>query len=152
MLRLISAALLALGLTSSALADGKVYVPLPDMSPYEADHEAADLFLRDLYRGLVLASNCPNTSLSDEEHSLLTDGFDLLAYGVLHLSVDDVVERYEGPAFSALDAPNACDDAPGLKANLIDFLISLGGSLTPLPDQDQAYREWRELMDRIQPY
>lgn len=150
MSRFIFAALMTLA-AAPALADGKVYVTLPDMTPYEIDHEAADRFLGDAYRGLVLSSNCQNSWLTAEEHSLLTDGFDLLAYGVLKLSVDEVVSRYEKPAFAALDTPGACDEAPELKAALLEHLQDMGGSLEPLPDQEAAYHEWRALMDSIQP-
>ena len=143
--------LLSLPLAAPALADGKIFVPLPDMSDIGRDPVAADLLLRDLYRAMVLSQNCPGASLSGEEHSLISDGFDLLAYGALNLSTDEVISRYEKPAFDLVDQPGGCDNEAGLKADVLAVLQQAGGSLTALPDQERGYQDWRALMDQIRP-
>ncbi|MBJ2151289.1 hypothetical protein [Paracoccus sp. IB05] len=148
---LTAAVTLGLGATA-ALADGKVYITLPDMSGIAQDPVAADRLLSDMQNTLVLSQNCPEASLSDEEHSLLTDGFDLLAYGELKLDTDGIIAKYETPAFDLLDNSTlACSEEPELKARTIATLIEAGGDLTPLPDQEKAYLDWRALMDQIRP-
>ncbi|NPD17102.1 hypothetical protein HOY34_18065 [Xinfangfangia sp. D13-10-4-6] len=136
---------------TAALADGKVYVTLPDMAVFAKDPVVADRMLRNLYNATVLSVNCPGASLSDAEHSLLTDSFDLLAYGELKLSTDELISRYEGPAFAQLDDPDACIEEADLKEQMLNDLRDAGGSTVPLADQEQAYHDWRALMDAIRP-
>ncbi len=152
MKRILLTAALSLSLgAGAALADGKVYITLPDMSGIAQDKAASDLLLADIYKTMVLSQNCPGTSLSGEEHSLLSDGFDLLAWE-LELSMDETIEKYEKPAFALLDSgDDACSEEPELKARTIATLLKAGGDLTPLPDQEKAYHEWRSLMDAIRP-
>lgn len=148
----LTAFLLAASGATAALADGKVYITLPDMAGAAQDPVAADRLLADMENTLVLSQNCPGASLSDAEHSLLTDGFDLLAYGELKLDTDTVIAKYEKPAFDLLDSNSgACDGEPELKARTIATLLAAGGDLTPLPDQEKAHLEWRALMDEIRP-
>ncbi|WP_157971133.1 hypothetical protein [Pseudogemmobacter bohemicus] len=153
MKRIFLAAGLITGLgATAALADGKVYITLPDMSGFAQDPATADQLLRDMENTLVLSQNCPGSSLSDAEHSLLTDGFDLLAYGALKLDTDSIIAKYEVPAFAQLDnAAATCPGEAALKARTIATLLEAGADLTPLPDQEKAYLEWRALMDSIRP-
>lgn len=145
------ALLFSLPLTAPVLADGKIYVPLPDMSAIGRDPVAADRLLRDLYSALVLSQNCPGASLTGEAHSLISDSFDLLAYGELKLSTDVIISRYEKPAFDLMDQPGGCDNEAVLKAGVLAVLQQAGGSLTALPDQERGYQDWRALMDQITP-
>ena len=147
------AALALLLCAGQAHADGKIYVPLPSMTSVAEDPDAARDFLAEMYITLVINSNCFGASLSDPEHSLLTDSFDLLAYGEMAMSTDDIVETFEKPAFAYLDnaEANPCGAATERKEAVLSRLIGLGGSLTPLPDQEKAYAEWRVLMDSIRP-
>ena len=125
-------------LASPALADGKIYVQLPDLSGITGAE--AEAFLSEVVLANVVSSNCAGYEITDEEWSLLTDSADILAREQLRLSVDDYDSLYYGPAFEALDRPETCDQAgPGIQPT-IDRLVELGGSREALPDQDAAYQ------------
>ncbi|MGB3336314.1 MAG: hypothetical protein WBA73_03960 [Devosia sp.] len=120
-----------------ALADGKIYVQLPDLSGFSSAE--AESFLDQVVLANVVSSNCPDFAVSDEEWSLLTDSADILAREQLRLSVEDYDSQYYGPAFSALDVAEACAmHGPDVQP-VIDRLVELGGSREALPDQDKAY-------------
>lgn len=124
-------------LATPALADGKIYVQLPDLSGLTGAE--AEAFLSEVVLANVVSSNCPDFTITDEEWSLLTDSADILAREQLGLSVDDYDSQFYGPAFDALDRPETCAEAgPGVQPTL-DRLVELGGSREPLPDQDAAY-------------
>ena len=125
-------------LAGPALADGKIYVQLPDLSGITGAE--AEAFLSEVVLANVVSSNCAGYEITDEEWSLLTDSADILARGQLGLSVDDYDSLYYGPAFDALDRPETCNQAgPGVQPT-IDRLVELGGSREALPDQDAAYQ------------
>jgi hypothetical protein len=129
-------------LANPALADGKIYVQLPDLSGITGAE--AEAFLSEVVLANVVSSNCAGYEITDEEWSLLTDSADILARGQLGLSVDDYDSLYYGPAFAALDRPETCDQAgPGVQPT-IDRLVELGGSREALPDQDAAYQAEQE--------
>ena len=131
-----------------ALADGKVFVQLPDLSSYSGTQ--AEDFLRRVVLANVVSSNCAGFGISDAEWSLLTDSADLLAYGRLRLDTDSYDDAFYGPAFDALDAPGTCEThGPDVEA-VLEELVRHGGAREPLPDQEGAYEEWRALMDRLQ--
>jgi len=124
-------------LATPALADGKIYVQLPDLSGLTGAE--AEAFLSEVVLANVVSSNCPGFEITEEEWSLLTDSADILARAQLRLGVDDYDSRFYGPAFDALDRPETCAQAgPGVQPT-IDRLVELGGSRTALPDQDAAY-------------
>jgi hypothetical protein len=124
-------------LATPVLADGKIYVQLPDLSGLSGAE--AEAFLSEVVLANVVSSNCPDFAITDEEWSLLTDSADILAREQLRLSVDDYDSQYYGPAFDALDRPETCAEAgPGVQPT-IDRLVELGGSREALPDQDAAY-------------
>ena len=124
-------------LVTPALADGKIYVQLPDLSGITGAE--AEAFLSEVVLANVVSSNCPGFEITEEEWSLLTDSADILARAQLRLSVDDYDSQFYGPAFAALDRPETCAQAgPGVQPT-IDRLVELGGSRTALPDQDAAY-------------
>lgn len=144
---MVAALLLAAGMPH-AVADGKVFVQLPDLSAYTG--EEAEDFLYRVVLSNVVSSNCTGYEISEGEWSLLTDSADLLAYGQLKLSGGDYDDRFYKPAFDALDEAGTCDiEGPGVDT-VLNELIAHGGSPEPLPDQDAAYEEWRVLMDRLQ--
>lgn len=125
-------------LASPALADGKIYVQLPDLSGITGAE--AEAFLSEVVLANVVSSNCAGYEITEEEWSLLTDSADILAREQLRLSVDDYDSLYYGPAFEALDRPETCEQAgPGVQPT-IDRLVELGGSREALPDQDAAYQ------------
>lgn len=129
-------------LAGPALADGKIYVQLPDLSGITGAE--AEAFLSEVVLANVVSSNCAGYEITDEEWSLLTDSADILAREQLRLSVDDYDSLYYGPAFEALDRPETCDQAgPGVQPT-IDRLVELGGSREALPDQDAAYQAEQE--------
>ena len=131
------AAGLCLALAIPALADGKIYVQLPDLSG--VSREAAEALLSEVVLANVVSSNCPEFSVKDEEWSLLVDSADILAREQLRLSIDDYDSQFYGPAFGALDKPETCETAgPKVQATL-DRLVELGGSREALPDQNAAY-------------
>lgn len=128
---------LCLALSGPALADGKIYVQLPDLSGVSG--EAAEAMLSEVVLANVVSSNCPAFSVTDEEWSLLVDSADILAREQLRLSIDDYDSRFYGPAFAALDKPDACETAGPQVQPTLDRLVELGGSRDALPDQAAAY-------------
>jgi hypothetical protein len=138
MKRLLAATALCLALANPALADGKIYVQLPDLSDWKG--EEAEIFLAEVVLANVVSSNCPGFEITDEEWSLLTDSADLLARGQLGLSVGDYDDQYYSPAFDALDDPDTCAEAGPEVQITIDKLVAMGGSREALPDQDAAYQ------------
>ena len=125
-------------LAGPALADGKIYVQLPDLSGITGSE--AEAFLSEVVLANVVSSNCAGYEITGEEWSLLTDSADILARGQLGLSVADYDSQYYAPAFAALDRPETCDQAgPGVQPT-IDRLVELGGSREALADQDAAYQ------------
>lgn len=130
-----------------ALADGKIYVQLPDLSSY-TDHRAEE-FLESVVLANVVSSNCPGYEITEEEWSLLTDSADLLAYGQLKLSTDSYDELFYKPAFDALDLPGTCEKEGPAVEQVLSELVAQGGSREALPDQEAAYEEWRTMMDRL---
>lgn len=140
--RFYAATALCFALTAPALADGKIYVQLPDLSSYQGQ-EAED-FLHEVVLANVVSSNCTGAEISDEEWSLLTDSADILAHQ-LGLSTDVYDEQYYGPAFDALDQNETCYvESPNVPV-IIDKLVALGGSTVALPDQDQAYEDYQAM-------
>lgn len=138
MKRLLAILATTLVLTIPVLADGKIYVQMPDLSGI--DGAEAEKFLGEVVLANVISSNCPDFAVTDEEWSLLTDSADILARGQLGLSVDDYDSQYYGPAFAALDKADACATHGPDVQPVIDRLIELGGSREALPDQDAAYQ------------
>ena len=138
MKRLFAILATSLVLTVPVLADGKIYVQLPDLS--EIGGAEAESLLSQVVLANVISSNCPDFAVSDEEWSLLTDSADILARGQLRLSVDDYDNQYYGPAFATLDKADACATYGPDVQPTIDKLVELGGSRTALPDQDAAYQ------------
>jgi hypothetical protein len=132
-LGLLGAALLA----TPALADGKIYVQLPDLSAYQGT--AAEDFLAQVVLANIVSSNCPDFKVTEEEWSLLTDSADILARENLKLSVDAYDAEYYQPAFAALDQADTCAKTGPIVQVIIDVLVNLGGSREALPDQDAAY-------------
>ena len=124
-------------LAGPALADGKIYVQLPDLSGLTGAQ--AETFLNEVVLANVISSNCTDFAVTDEEWSLLTDSADILAREQLGLSVDDYDSRFYGPAFNALDAADACATHGPEVQPVLDRLVELGGSREALPDQDKAY-------------
>ena len=144
---LTGAALAAVLLATPALADGKIYVQLPDLSAYQG--QRAEDFLRQVVLANVVSSNCPGFEVTDEEWSLLTDSADILARKNLRLSVTDYDDIYYAPAFAALDRADTCAaEGPNVQ-EVLGELVTLGGSTDALPDQDAAYVEWRALQDAL---
>ena len=137
MKRLLAATALCLALAHPALADGKIYVQLPDLSSWNG--EEAEIFLKEVVLANVVSSNCAGFEITDEEWSLLTDSADLLARGQLGLSVGDYDDQYYSPAFDALGDPDTCAQAGPEVQITLDKLMSFGGSREALPDQDAAY-------------
>jgi hypothetical protein len=138
MQRLLAILATSLALAAPALADGKIYVQLPDLSGL--DGAEAEAFLSEVVLANVISSNCPDFPVTDEEWSLLVDSADILAHEQLRLSVDDYDSQYYGPAFATLDKADACaTHGPDVQPTL-DRLVELGGSREALPDQDAAYQ------------
>jgi hypothetical protein len=138
MKRLLAIFATSLVLTVPVLADGKIYVQLPDLS--DVTGAEAESFLSQVVLANVISSNCPDFAVTEEEWSLLTDSADILAHGQLHLSVDEYDSQYYGPAFATLDKADACATHGPEVQPVIDRLVELGGSRTALPDQDAAYQ------------
>lgn len=137
MKRLTTTALLCLAFATPALADGKIYVQLPEFGPFTGN-EAEEL-LYSVVLANVVSSNCPDFAVSDAEWSLLTDSADLLARGELGLSVVDYDRYFYAPAFAELDKPETCAaQGPAVEAILEELEVK-GGSREPLADQDAAY-------------
>lgn len=144
---LMMGAALAMGAAAPALADGRVYVPLPDLSSFEG--LAAEKLLYELVLATVVGSNCPEAALTDEEWSLLSDSSDILAYRQLGLDVDTYDDQVFRPAFDALDLVGTCETVGPRIGTLLDFLIAHGGSLERYPDQDAAYLAWSAMQDEF---
>jgi hypothetical protein len=128
----------SLAFVAPTLADGKIYVQLPDLSSITGTE--AETFLREVVLANVISSNCEDFAITDEEWSLLTDSADILARGQLGLSVDDYDSQYYAPAFDTLDKADACVAHGPQVQPVIDRLVELGGSREALPDQDAAYQ------------
>jgi hypothetical protein len=142
---MMGASLVGMLLATPALADGKIYVQLPDLSSYQG--AAAEDFLRQTVLANVVSSNCAGFEITEEEWSLLTDSADILARGNLKLSVDAYDADYYQPAFAALDEAGTCA-AEGPKVQpILDELVGKGGSREALADQDAAYEAWRAMQD-----
>ncbi|MGV8951897.1 MAG: hypothetical protein ACOH2M_12390 [Cypionkella sp.] len=137
MKRMIAGLLGAVLLATPALADGKIYVQLPDLSSYQG--KAAEDFLSQVVLANVVSSNCAGFEITEEEWSLLTDSADILARENLKLSVDAYDADYYKPAFAALDQAETCASKGPTVQPIIDELVKLGGSRAALPDQDAAY-------------
>lgn len=137
MKQLLAATAFCVMLAGPALADGKIYVQLPDLSTVRG--EEAEAFLRDVVLANVVSSNCPGFEITDEEWSLLTDSADILARGQLGLSVDEYDDKYYSPAFDVLDDAATCQERGPDVQVILERLVELGGSRTALPDQDAAY-------------
>ena len=135
----------ALGLTAPALADGRVFVPVPDLSSIAG--EDAKRLLDQLVLAVVVGSNCPGFELTDAQWSLLTDSADVLAHEQLGLSIGDYDDQVFVPAFDVLDAPDTCGKVGPKIGVLIDLLVGLGGSLDPIADQDAALAKWNVQQD-----
>lgn len=138
MKRLLAIFATSLVLTVPVLADGKIYVQLPDLSGISGAE--AESLLSAVVLANVISSNCSDFAVTDEEWSLLTDSADILAREQLHLSVDAYDSQYYGPAFGALDKGDACATHGPEVQPVIDKLVELGGSRQALPDQDAAYQ------------
>lgn len=120
-----------------ALADGKVYVQLPDLPVFpQAEAEA---LLHGLVTANIVSSNCPQFDVTDAEWSLLTDTADMVAYSQLGLSVEDYEATYYKPAFAAIEEADTCAAEGPAVEPMLEHLVRLGGSREPLPDQDTAY-------------
>ena len=138
MKRLLAIVATSLALTLPVLADGKIYVQLPDLS--DINGAEADSFLSGVVLANVISSNCPDFAVTEEEWSLLTDSADILAREQLRLNVDDYDSQYYGPAFDTLDKADACATHGPQVQPVIDKLVELGGSREALADQDAAYQ------------
>lgn len=125
-------------LATPALADGKIYVQLPDLSGITGAE--AEALLSEVVLANVVSSNCPDFAVSDEEWSLLTDSADILAREQLRLSVEEYDSQFYGPAFAAMERPETCGEAGPDVQPVLDRLVALGGSREALPDQDAAYQ------------
>ena len=132
-------------LASPAMADGKVYVQLPDLSSLHG--EGAKDFLREVILANVISSNCAGYEVSDAEWSLLTDAADIIAKGQLHLDSGAYDDQYYGPAFAVLEDAGACETHGPKVQPMLDRLVEMGGSRDPLPDQEAAYEDWRAMQD-----
>ncbi|ODT71076.1 MAG: hypothetical protein ABS75_10110 [Pelagibacterium sp. SCN 63-23] len=132
---------------SSVLADGKVYVQMPDLGAYQGAE--AEQFLAEVVLANVVSSNCAGFEVTDEEWSLLTDSADLLAYGQLKIDTGRYDDEYYRPAFAALDEAGTCEREGPKVEEVLTTLVGHGGSRAALPDQDKGYKDWRKLMDRL---
>lgn len=128
-----------------ALADGKIYVQLPDLSDFSG--QEAEEFLHQLVLANVVSSNCTGFEVSEAEWSLLTDSADIVGKGILGLDSAKFDDEYYGPAFAALDEAGTCEVEGPQVEPVLEFLVDQGGSRDPLPDQEAAYIEWRALQD-----
>ncbi len=124
-------------LAAPALADGKVYVQLPEFGAFAGNE--AETLLEQVVQANVVSSNCPDYAVTDAEWSLLTDSADLLARGELGLSIDDYDRYFYAPAFDLLDKPDTCaKEGPAVEL-VLEELVYRGGSREPLADQDAGY-------------
>ena len=132
-------------LVTPALADGKVYVQLPNLSDYQGK-EAED-FLYQVVLANIVSSNCEGFEATEEEWSLLTDSADILWHDNLDLTTEQYIATYETPAFAALDDPDTCATMGPKVQPILNELVAHGGSVEPLPDQEKAYEDWRKMQD-----
>lgn len=107
-----------------AHADGKVVVPLPDLSGI-SDGDAEKMIAA-LAQINVITSNCPDYAITDGEWTLLVGTGDMLAQK-LGLDPDSYERRFYGPAFRLLNDPGACDRIGPRARPIIDDLIRMGG-------------------------
>ncbi|MFV0410993.1 MAG: hypothetical protein ACK5LJ_15230 [Paracoccus sp. (in: a-proteobacteria)] len=135
MTRIIAALLAAMQLmplaAGSALAEGNVMVPLPNLS--DMSEEDAEKLIAALAQVNVITSNCPEYPISDGEWTLLVGTGDMLAKG-LGMDPDTYDKDYYGPAFQMLDDPGACDRIGPKARPIIDGLIRMGGGTEPLSE------------------
>lgn len=122
-------ALMTMLLPAAAMADGRMAVPLPDLSGLSAPQ--AEALLAALVQAVVIGQNCEGFLSTDGEWSLLNDSADILADDVLGLSVDDYDSRFWNPAFALLDDPAACGREGPKVEGLLRLLEDLGGSRIP---------------------
>ncbi|MDB5529334.1 MAG: hypothetical protein JWR51_2437 [Devosia sp.] len=122
-------------LVQPALADGKVYVQLPDLSGYQ--DAAAEALLHRLVMANVVSSHCAGFAISDAELWLLLDTADIVAVQ-LGLDTDLYGGDYSRPAYNALVEEETCPlEGPKVELTLRE-LVAHGGSRQPLPDQKAA--------------
>lgn len=118
-----------------ALADGKIYVQLPDLASYPA--ERSEGFLREIVVANVVSSNCPGYEVTDAEWSLLTDSAHILVKQ-LGIAASVYNDDIYGGAFDMLDKPDTCAiEGPNVEY-VLQELEDWGGSRDPLPDQQAA--------------
>lgn len=125
-----------------ALADGKIYVQLPDLSSFEGAE--AEALLRETVTANIISSNCADFAVTDAEWSLLVDSADMLAYSRLGLDTNTYDTDYYKPSFALLDDDEAgacAEHGPAVEPTL-EKLVSLGGSRDPLPNQESAAQEY----------
>lgn len=126
---------------SPALADGKIYVQLPDLSGVEGAE--AEALLKQAVTANVVSSNCADFAVTEAEWSLLVDSADILAYTRLGLDTDGFDTDYYKPAFALLDDKGACAKyGPAVEPTLAK-LVDFGGAREPLPNQDSAAQEYK---------
>lgn len=143
MKRLLAATALCLACAAPALADGKVYVQLPDLPTFPI--RDAEALLHGLVTAVVVSSNCAGYEVSEAEWSLLSDSADMIAYAQLGLNIEDYDAIYWQPAFAFLEEDGTCAaEGPGVDT-MLDNLVRLGGSRQPLPDQDAAHEAYQLL-------
>ena len=130
-MRLLLASLVALTAPLSALADGGVTVPLPELS--DLDPGSFHVLLRSLVTSNVVSENCPGFEVTMGEFALLTGTADRIAEA-MGLSIEDYDRLYYFPAFAALDKPDICARMGPRVAQDIEMLVALGGGTEPLPD------------------
>lgn len=119
--------LLAL-LPAAALADGAVPVTLPTL-PAVDDPAAYDTLLTDLVWANVISGNCPGYEITDGEWGMLTGTADMVA-AAMGLSTEIYDSDYYGPAFDALDDPNACALYGPTVRPMLELIESWGGRPT----------------------
>ncbi|WBU56047.1 hypothetical protein [Paracoccus sediminicola] len=131
-IRMILAAVLAVFTAGgAAVAEGKVVVDLPNLSGMsDAD---AEKLIAALAQVNVIASNCPDYSITDGEWLLLMGTGDMLAKE-LGMDPEAYDERFYGPAFQMLDDPGACDRIGPRARPIIDDLIERGGGTEPVAE------------------
>lgn len=126
---ILAAAVLAAGLSGTALADGGMSVQLPNTSGL--GRAEAEALLAQLAQVNVITSNCPAHAVTDGEWTLITGTGDRLA-AQLGLDAATYDRNYYAPAFQLLDNPASCDRIGPQARPLIARLKSMGGGTTPL--------------------
>lgn len=124
-----TALLTALATPVPALADGGVTVALPDQG--QIARAASEAFLHELVLANVVGMNCEGYLISNGEWALIVGTADLVA-AALKLDVNVYDDRFYGPAFAALDAPETCPTEGPKIAALIARLKAMGGDTVPL--------------------